>query len=101
MSNNNMMNMSFESQHNLHNNSHNNLSRDLGGGITIRDPSDDDEGGFKGRLRHMEGFHKIVPMPSSSEYADSPSIMNGSTYGGSVMSIPNSNKKRTRHISFV
>jgi len=102
---NNMMNMSFESQHNIHNNhsSHNNLSRDLGGGITIRgEPfttSDDDEGGFKGGRRNLDGFHKIVPMPSS-EY-DSPSIMNGSTYGGSVMSIPNSNKKRTRHISFV
>jgi hypothetical protein len=103
------MNMSFESQHNLHNNhSHNNLSRDstsviiregLGPRGNEYNPSDDDEGGFKAGRRNLDGFHKIVPMPSS-EY-DSPSIMNGSTYGGSVMSIPNSNKKRTRHISFV
>ncbi|XP_021963561.1 calcium-activated chloride channel regulator 1 [Folsomia candida] len=95
------MNLSFEGEHNLHNQSHNNLSRDP---LPTRvgeflHPSDDDEGGFKSQRRNLDGFHKIVPMPSS-EY-DSPSIMNGSTYGGSVMSIPSSNKKRTRHISFV
>lgn len=98
------MNLSFEGQHNLHNNhnSHNNLNRDPS--VVNRgseyNPSDDDEGGFKAQQRrNLDGFHKIVPMPSS-DY-DSPSIINGSTYGGSVMSIPNSNKKRTRHISFV
>lgn len=96
-----IMNLNFESQHNLHNQSHNNLSRDPL--PVMREqfyPStDDDEGGFKAQRRNLDGFHKIVPMPSS-DY-DSPSMMNGSTYGGSVMSIPSSNKKRTRHISFV
>jgi len=83
--------------------SHNNLSREYTGRELFH--SDDDEGGFKSQQRAaanmgVDPFHKVVPMPSS-DY-DSPSIMNGSTYGGSVMSISNSNsKKRTRHISFV
>ncbi|CAL8101953.1 unnamed protein product [Orchesella dallaii] len=83
---------------------HNNLSRDSTY-LTKNgeyNASDDDEGGFRAQRRdNLDGLHhKTVPMPTASDY-DSPSVMNGSTYGGSVISLPNSNKKRTRHISFV
>lgn len=83
---------------------HNNLSRDSSSYLTKNQQeylaSDDDEGGFRAQRRDNL-HHKTVPMPSASDYADSPTVMNGSTYGGSVVSLPNSNKKRTRHISFV
>lgn len=83
---------------------HNNLSRDSTYLTKSAEynASDDDEGGFRSQRRdNLDGLHhKTVPMPTASDY-DSPSVMNGSTYGGSVISLPNSNKKRTRHISFV